>query len=114
MATADRPMQKTLFGGAEPAKAVPGSFRSTPANGYAAAPGSGPSGESCGSCRHCSVRSARGSKARNFYKCDLMAQHWTYGRGSDVLLHSPACSRWEAGKPHTTTVSRVRHREWED
>lgn len=110
---ATRPQQETLFGGAEPARSVP-VRHSQPVRGHAARPGTGPAGETCGSCAHCVFRSIKGSnKARNFYKCELMAPHWTYGRDSDVLKTSPACSRWTPGTPHETTLSRVRNRNWE-
>ncbi len=112
MAT-QRPQQETLFGGTEPARNLSGPHYAAP-GGHAARPGTGPSGETCGSCGHCVFRSKQGSsKTRNFYKCELMAQRWTYGRDSDVLKTSPACSRWVAGTPHETTVSRLRDRNWE-
>lgn len=66
--------------------------------GYAAAPGSGPSGETCGSCRHyVSVQSG----ARRWPKCLLMkgayrGKYWTRGPGSDIKKKAPACARWEA------------------
>lgn len=106
-----RPLQSTLFGGAEPATSQ--LRHTTPTAGHAAAPGTGPAGETCGSCSHCTFRSLKGNKTRNFYKCELMTQHWTYGRETDVLKTSPACSRWVAGTPHETTVSRLRNRNWE-
>lgn len=58
--------------------------------GYAAPPGSGPSGETCKTCAH-SYRRESGAKA--YRKCDLVRA--TKGPGSDILLRSPACSRWE-------------------
>ncbi|MFA5898015.1 MAG: hypothetical protein WC829_02760 [Hyphomicrobium sp.] len=64
------------------------SRHATKAKGYAAAPGSGPKGETCGTCGHHYVR-----KMSNLYhKCEL-----TKGSGcraSDVLVKSPACWRW--------------------
>lgn len=108
-----RPQQETLFGAAEPARNLSG-LQATPPGGHAARPGTGPSGETCGSCAHCVFRSMKGSsKTRNFYKCGLMAQHWTYRRDSDVLKTSPACSHWKAGTPHETSLSRLRNRNWE-
>lgn len=59
--------------------------------GYAASPGSGPAGETCRSCKH-SHRSESGAKT--FRKCDLVKP--TKGPGSDIVLKSPACRRWEA------------------
>lgn len=121
MATEQRPEQNTIFGLAEPARPVRGAFRSEQAAGYAAAPGSGPQGETCGSCAHCRVRSHRvrskvagGGKERRFYKCGVMFPNWTNTRGSDVLVQSPACKRWESGQPQVSTAQRVHSREWED
>lgn len=61
-------------------------------NGYAARPGSGPAGETCGTCRHL----YRNRQAKTYLKCGLMQRGWTSGRASDVLAKAPACSRWEA------------------
>ncbi len=58
--------------------------------GYAHHPGSGPEGETCGSCKHI-VR-----KSRRYRKCGLNRARWTHGPGSDILAGSPACSKWEA------------------
>lgn len=60
-------------------------------NGYASRPGTGPAGETCGSCRH--IHKSLMSKA--YYKCDLMSHIWTAGIASDVAVRSPACSRWD-------------------
>lgn len=59
--------------------------------GYAATPGSGPAGETCGTCAHC-WRSNSGT--RGYHKCKLIRP--TRGYGTDILKRSPACSRWEA------------------
>lgn len=115
-----RPQQSTIFGALEPARPVSGSIRSESAAGYAAPPGTGPQGETCGSCANCRVRSHRvasktgGGKQRRFYKCGVMFPSWTATRGSDVLVHSPACQRWEAGQPQPSSLQHVHHREWED
>lgn len=100
------PAQSSLFGGTEPARryASPAKCSPKPA-GYAAAPGTGPEGESCGTCGHCRVRTAQG---RRFYKCGLMVASWSKDRGTDVVLKSPACTRWEKGQP---TESHVRLRD---
>lgn len=58
--------------------------------GYAAAPGSGPLGQSCKSCRHMK----RVGLVRAFRKCDLMREFWDGSRKSDVNSSSPACCRW--------------------
>jgi hypothetical protein len=60
--------------------------------GYAAAPGSGPALEKCGTCAH-SERVCGGQ--RSYYKCGLMRRAWTHGPGSDIKLKTPACGRWE-------------------
>lgn len=56
--------------------------------GYAAAPGSGPAGESCKTCKHLSGH----QRGKKFYKCGLMK--WTFGAGTDIRLKSPACWHW--------------------
>ena len=59
--------------------------------GYAMPPGTGPKGETCGSCRNL-VRIVRS----NVYpKCKLTRSHWTHSRRTDVLVRAPACSKWE-------------------
>jgi hypothetical protein len=60
--------------------------------GYIAMPGSGPAGETCGSCKHL----VRKQMSKTYLKCALASSFWTGGRGSDVLARSPACKRWEA------------------
>lgn len=55
--------------------------------GYANPPGTGPAGETCGSCKHI-VRTKR------YRKCSLRKATWTHGPGSDVLARAPACKSW--------------------
>jgi hypothetical protein len=77
-----------LFGN----ETAPPKRRTTPTpNGYAWTPGSGPDGETCGSCKH----SFRGWGAKVFYKCLLTKSMHTHGRATDVLLKSPACKFFE-------------------
>lgn len=57
--------------------------------GHAAPPGSGPQGETCGSCANC-YRTSTGSKA--FHKCKLVKP--THGPATDVRKRDLACSRW--------------------
>ncbi|MDH2313077.1 hypothetical protein [Methylobacterium brachiatum] len=64
----------------------------TTPKGYAALPGTGPAGETCGSCGHL----ARRQSARTYLKCGLMERGWTRGAASDVRARAPACSRWAA------------------
>lgn len=66
----------------------------TQRKGYAAQPGTGPDGETCKTCAH--ARKCNEGGAKQFYKCVLMERHWTGGYGTDILIKSPACMRWEA------------------
>lgn len=59
---------------------------------YADIPGSGPTGETCGSCKH--IR--RKEMAKVYLKCGLTEAHWTGGGGTDIKARAPACSKWEA------------------
>ena len=56
--------------------------------GYADHPGTGPAGETCGSCKHI-------SHGRRWAKCDLTRACHTGGRRSDILVRAAACSKWE-------------------
>jgi ribosomal protein L37AE/L43A len=62
----------------------------TPA-GYCASPGTGPKGETCGSCKHHVVKRL----AKNYHKCNLARAAWTGGRKTDIRVRAPACLRWE-------------------
>jgi len=64
----------------------------TEAKGYVRRPGSGPAGETCGSCVHC-VRVQGGHK--RYPKCKLAEGIWTHGPGSDIRTKSPACEMWQ-------------------
>lgn len=79
-----------LFGAPiiEPSKAK---RKPTVKRGYAAPPGTGPDGETCGSCAHIASK----PMAKTYHKCGLMKRAWTGGSGSDVLVKSPACRLWE-------------------
>jgi len=57
---------------------------------YPAQPGTGPEGETCGSCEHHHVRVF----ANRYHKCILMRDHWTAGDASDIRVRSPACLEW--------------------
>lgn len=59
---------------------------------YAALPGTGPAGETCGSCQHI----ARRRMAGVYLKCELTRAAWTRGAGTDIRARSPACSKWES------------------
>lgn len=60
--------------------------------GYAGMPGAGPEGEKCKTCRHLTYNQC----AKAYPKCGLMMRVWTGGRGTDILVNSPACEKWEA------------------
>lgn len=73
-----------------------GPRKPTKPNGYAAVPGSGPTGETCKSCE---FAVGVGGHARTYYKCEKRQHLWTGGPGSDIRLRSPACSYWEREIP---------------
>ena len=60
-------------------------------NGYATTPGTGPAGETCGTCEF-KVRKRMGG---SFLKCGRAVHKWTSSVTSDVSARSPACSMWE-------------------
>lgn len=59
---------------------------------YADAPGTGPDGETCKSCRHI----YRKHMGKTYLKCELTRAWWTGGGGTDIKAGSPACSKWQA------------------
>lgn len=69
--------------------------RGTQPKGYASQPGTGPSGETCGTCAHL----YRNRLAKTYLKCALMSRIWTGGRATDVLARSPACRNWAKPAP---------------
>jgi hypothetical protein len=73
----DMPMQP-------PAKAKRGQPK-----GNAAPIGSGPAGETCGSCQNC----YRVEFSKVYWKCRLVKA--TRGPGTDIRRKWAACSRWE-------------------
>lgn len=60
-------------------------------NGYYAAPGTGPAGETCKTCRH----AERHQSSKAWWKCGKNPRQ-TGSRRTDILLRSPACIGWEA------------------
>ncbi len=58
--------------------------------GYADRPGTGPAGETCGTCRF-SHRVGHGRHP----KCELTRAAWTHSRRTDILMRAPACRKWE-------------------
>lgn len=60
------------------------------ARGYADRPGTGPTGETCGSCTHHVIK----SMGKRYHKCLLTRPCWTGGKATDILVRAPACSKW--------------------
>jgi hypothetical protein len=71
-----------------PAQSMP---KPIPRGLYAARPGTGPEGETCGSCKHI----FHNRLAKTYLKCSLMRGKWTGGGGTDIKSRAPACSKWE-------------------
>lgn len=61
----------------------------TPPKGGAHRAGSGPAGETCGTC-------ANAARFGRYAKCKLVRGRWTNGPGTDIRLRWPACSGWQA------------------
>jgi hypothetical protein len=59
--------------------------------GHASLPGSGPSGETCRSCKH---KAYQGGCAGDYIKCGLMRANWTRGRATDIRARDAACDKW--------------------
>ena len=91
-----------LFSGKPERARIERRSRGGHAAGYAARPGTGPEGETCGSCANCRLRTSRGG--RRYHKCQLLYGAWTNGRATDVLISSPACEKWAPGAPRVTTL----------
>lgn len=75
----------------QPHKGTHKKRRSPIPRGYYYSPGTGPAGETCGSCKHI-VRKQLG---KVYLKCELNRARWTGGGGSDIRSRSPACKYWE-------------------
>ena len=60
--------------------------------GHAAPPGTGPLGETCGTCAHICRRDI---KSRSFYKCSIISSKWTHGKKTDILKTDESCAMWE-------------------
>lgn len=60
--------------------------------GYFYHPGTGPDGETCGSCA-LAVRFGR------FLKCGKNRRRWGRTRRTDILAGAPACKHWEHAAP---------------
>lgn len=66
--------------------------------GHAAPPGTGPVGETCGSCWHLD----RVQMGKTYLKCGRMRAHWTGGEATDVRAGDAACHKWEAANGDPT------------
>lgn len=75
----------------EPCEVAVKRRKPTVANGYAAMPGTGPEGETCGTCKHHAIR----MYSQRYHKCALVRGKWTAGTATDIRVGSPACRRWE-------------------
>jgi len=74
----------------EEARALLRGRKTTQPRGYAAPPGTGPEGETCGTCKHI----YRNRLAKTYLKCALMRRNWTGGPGTDIRARAPACRHW--------------------
>lgn len=54
-------------------------------------PGTGPAGETCGTCKHI----VRVQHAKVYLKCGLNRAKWTGGGATDIRSRWAACSKWE-------------------
>lgn len=61
------------------------------ARGHIAPPGTGPEGETCGTCCHL----VRKRMAKTYLKCGLNQARWTGGGKTDVRARDLACSKWK-------------------
>jgi hypothetical protein len=71
------------------------SFKAKKTGLHAMPPGTGPEGETCGSCANL----YRKQMAKTYLKCGLTRALWTGGGGTDVRARDPACSKWETKTP---------------
>jgi hypothetical protein len=62
--------------------------KTTVQRGHAWAPGTGPAGETCGSCAHI-------HRGRRWFKCYRSRKRWTGGKATDVRARDAACKFWE-------------------
>ncbi len=60
-------------------------------HGHVGPPGTGPKGETCGSCVHIHRR----QMGKVYLKCGLNKDNWTGGGASDIRAGDPACNHWQ-------------------
>jgi len=61
--------------------------------GHPARTGTGPEGETCGTCDH--DRVVKPGQHR-YHKCFLIRSNWTHGPGTDIRKKDKACQLWKA------------------
>lgn len=66
--------------------------KSSVPSGHAHTPGTGPAGETCGSC----LSLVRKRMGKTYLKCGKNRAGWTGGGKSDVRARDAACNKWEA------------------
>jgi hypothetical protein len=65
--------------------------------------GTGPQGETCGTCEHLARIEYHN---RTYRKCEKMRGRWTHGPGTDVRAKDPACRWWQKSLDgHRDTIS---------
>lgn len=69
--------------------------------GYARPPGTGPAGETCGSCRHFNPNGGGGGGG--YFKCRLVQE--TFGPGTDIRKRAPACELWAAPRAPVVCIA---------
>lgn len=57
--------------------------------GFAAPPGTGPEGETCGSCTH--IRRTESASGKVFPKCALRQSDWSCTARTDIRVRAAAC-----------------------
>lgn len=63
-------------------------------SGHYLPPGTGPEGETCGSCAHL----VRKQLAGTYLKCGLNRDRWTGGGKTDVRARDAACKAWASAE----------------
>lgn len=62
--------------------------------GYAADPGTGPEGETCGSCKY--IHRVKNWSGRKYWaKCGHPLGYISHSTASDIKVRAPACRCWE-------------------
>lgn len=61
-------------------------------NAHPYGPGSGPAGQTCGTCQKCSVVDYHNKR---YYKCHVLMKFWTHSYGTDIRKKDLACKSWE-------------------